>query len=96
MQQTETKVHIENLHLRTYIDFNESERQNKRDVIINAWINYPTTKTGQTDDVDNMLNYWTIYKRVIEHIKKNRFREHQNPQTSFTTSCRFQISHSFC
>ena len=73
MIKPEAQIHIENLRLRTYIGFNESEKQNKQDVVINAWIHYPASQAYDTDNVDNAVNYRTICKEMIAHTENNRF-----------------------
>ncbi|MBR7889176.1 dihydroneopterin triphosphate 2'-epimerase [Marinomonas sp. A79] len=73
MINPEAQIHIKNLRLRTYIGFNESEKQNKQDVIINAWIQYPASQAFDTDDVENAVNYRTICKEMIAHTENNRF-----------------------
>ena len=52
MIKPEAQIHIKNLRLRTYIGFNESEKQNKQDVVINAWIHYPASQAYDTDNVE--------------------------------------------
>lgn len=73
MSIPKAQIHIENLRLRTYIGFNESEKQNKQDVVINAWIDYPANQACNTDDVNNAVNYRTICKEMITHVENNRF-----------------------
>ncbi|MCW4629947.1 MULTISPECIES: dihydroneopterin triphosphate 2'-epimerase [Marinomonas] len=73
MIKPEAQIHIKNLRLRTYIGFNESEKQNKQDVVINAWIHYPASQAYDTDNVENAVNYRTICKEMIAHTENNRF-----------------------
>ncbi|WP_421851082.1 dihydroneopterin triphosphate 2'-epimerase [Marinomonas sp.] len=73
MIKPEAQIHIKNLRLRTYIGFNESEKQNKQDVVINAWVHYPASQAYDTDDVENAVNYRTICKEMIAHTENNRF-----------------------
>lgn len=73
MIQPEAQIHIKNLRLRTYIGFNESEINNKQDVIINAWVHYPAAQAYDTDNVENAVNYRTICKEMIAHTENNRF-----------------------
>ncbi|BDX02450.1 MAG: dihydroneopterin triphosphate 2'-epimerase [Marinomonas sp.] len=73
MIKPEAQIHIKNLRLRTYIGFNESEKENKQDVIINAWIHYPATQAYDTDNVEKAVNYRTICKEMIAHTENNRF-----------------------
>lgn len=73
MNNQDAQIHIKNLRLRTYIGFNDSEKQNKQDVIINAWIQYPGTTAANTDDVAHAVNYRSICKKMIAHVEENRF-----------------------
>lgn len=73
MKQPNAQIHIENLRLRTYIGFNDSEKKNKQDVVINAWIDYPAAEASESDNVDKAVNYRTICKEIIEHVESNRF-----------------------
>jgi dihydroneopterin aldolase len=73
LQSHHAKICIKDLRLRTYIGFNDEERSNKQDVIINASIEYPATNACSTDDVDNAVNYKTICKKIIAHVEANRF-----------------------
>ncbi|MEL0637245.1 dihydroneopterin triphosphate 2'-epimerase [Marinomonas sp. TI.3.20] len=73
MQQLNAQIHIENLRLRTYIGFNDSEKENKQDVVINVWIDYPATEASQSDDIGKAVNYRTICKEIIAHVENNRF-----------------------
>ena len=73
MHQLTAQIHIENLRLRTYIGFNESEQNNKQDVIINAWIDYCANAASQSDDINHAVNYRTLCKDIIKHVENNRF-----------------------
>ncbi len=66
-------ITITNLRLRTYIGFNEDEKQKQQDIVINAEIHYPANHSCLSDDVDNALNYKTICKSIIHHVENGRF-----------------------
>ena len=66
-------INITNLRLRTYIGFNEEEKQKQQDIIINAEIHYPANKLCLRDDVENALNYKVICKNIIRHVESGRF-----------------------
>ncbi len=66
-------ITITNLRLRTYIGFNEEEKNKQQDIIINAEIHYPANKLCLEDNIDNALNYKTICKSVINHVENGRF-----------------------
>ncbi|WP_206612567.1 dihydroneopterin triphosphate 2'-epimerase [Marinomonas hwangdonensis] len=73
MIKPNAQIHINNLRLRTYIGFNDSEKENKQDVVINAWMQYQASDAYHTDDVNNAVNYRTICKQIISHTENNRF-----------------------
>ena len=66
-------INITNLRLRTYIGFNEEEKQKQQDIIINAEIHYPANNMCLRDDIDNALNYKVICKNIIHHVENGRF-----------------------
>ncbi|MDB4837736.1 dihydroneopterin triphosphate 2'-epimerase [Marinomonas sp.] len=70
---SDAQIHIKDLRLRTYIGFNDAEKLNKQDVIINTWINYSASSASNTDDVEYAVNYRTICKEMITFIEGNRF-----------------------
>lgn len=66
-------IRIENLRLRTFIGIKEEEIQNKQDVIIQIKIGYNSNLAGNSDDVNDALNYRTITKKIIQHVENNQF-----------------------
>ncbi|WP_375748838.1 dihydroneopterin triphosphate 2'-epimerase [Vibrio sp. HN007] len=66
-------INITNLRLRTFIGFNEDEKQKQQDIVINAEIHYPANNFCLSDDVENALNYKTICKNIIQHVESGQF-----------------------
>jgi D-erythro-7,8-dihydroneopterin triphosphate epimerase len=66
-------INITNLRLRTYIGFNQEEREKKQDVVVNIEIHYPADIACETDQVEQALNYKTITKSVIELVETGHF-----------------------
>ncbi|AWB69071.1 dihydroneopterin triphosphate 2'-epimerase [Saccharobesus litoralis] len=73
MSKNLARISIKNLRLRTYIGFNQSEKENKQDVVINAHIYYGADRAVTTDNVQDAVNYKTITKRIIRHVEDGRF-----------------------
>ncbi|ROS05487.1 D-erythro-7,8-dihydroneopterin triphosphate epimerase [Sinobacterium caligoides] len=73
MQISNAIIKITNLRLRTFIGFNEEERQKQQDIVINVEIHYPTCDALQSDVVESALNYKTITKSLIKHVEEGRF-----------------------
>ena len=68
-----SKIHIQDLRLRTYIGINDDEKKNQQDVVINIQIHYHAEKAVSFNVIDEALNYRTITKKVIKHVESNRF-----------------------
>jgi len=66
-------IKIKNLHLRTYIGFNEEERRKRQDVIINVRFDYHADEAAESDDVRYAVNYRTITKQIIALVEEGRF-----------------------
>ena len=67
------KILIKDLLLRTIIGINEDERLNRQDVLINITLKSDTSKPGQSDDIEDAVNYKTITKEVIALVESSRF-----------------------
>ncbi len=67
------KIFIKDLLLRTIIGINEDERLNRQDVLINLVLDVDTSKAGETDSIDDAINYRTITKNVISLVESSRF-----------------------
>ncbi|GAB2692001.1 dihydroneopterin triphosphate 2'-epimerase [Aliiglaciecola aliphaticivorans] len=76
-KQTVTKmnaiIEITNLRLRTFIGFNDDEKNKQQDIVINAQIHYPLSSGCLEDQVSDALNYKTITKAIIKHVESGRF-----------------------
>jgi len=68
-----SSVSIKNLRLRTYIGFNDWEKEKRQDVVISISYKYDTSKAVQFDDVNYGVNYKIITKGVIHLVENNKF-----------------------
>lgn len=66
-------VRIENLRLRTIIGINDWERKNKQDVTVNIKIRFDAARAGQSDRIEDTVNYKAITKRVIKAVEESQF-----------------------
>ena len=66
-------INIKNLRLRTFIGFNPEEKEKKQDVVLNIEISYRADAAVLDDEVDNVLDYKLITKRIIAHVENGRF-----------------------
>ena len=67
------QIHIKDLHLRTIIGINDEERRNRQDVLINIIMDVDMRRAGETDDIDDAVNYRTITKRIIQLVENSQF-----------------------
>lgn len=73
MSITNAIIEVKNLRLRTYIGFNQEEREKLQDVVINLEIHYLANDEVFRDSVEEALNYKTITKNVIAHVEGGQF-----------------------
>lgn len=67
------KIRIKKLHLRTYIGFNPEEKEKKQDVYIYVDINIPFLSSMQQEKIENIYNYKTITKKIIQYVENHHF-----------------------
>jgi D-erythro-7,8-dihydroneopterin triphosphate epimerase len=68
------KIKVKNLLLRTYIGFNPDEQVNRQDVVINFEIETDVShKALAEDDPDDILDYKSITKKVIQLVQEGKF-----------------------
>ncbi len=68
------QIHITDLLLRTVIGINAEERRERQDVLINIVLYTDARRAGETDDINDAVNYRTLTKRVIHLVENSRFR----------------------
>lgn len=67
------QIQIKDLLLRTIIGINEEERRNRQDVLINLMLQVDTRPAGESDDIDQAVNYRTLTKRIIQLVETSQF-----------------------
>lgn len=65
------KIIVRDLLLRGIIGINPDERVNKQDILVNLVMYADTRRAGETDDIEQAVNYRTITKRLIEHVEES-------------------------
>jgi FolB domain-containing protein len=63
------KVIIKNLLARGIIGVNDWERKRAQNILINITMLTDTSRAGQTDSLDDCVNYSTMSKRVLAHAE---------------------------
>ncbi len=62
------KIHIRDLLQRCVIGIYDEERREKQDVVINITLHADLRKAGQTDDIEDTVDYKAIKKNVIAMV----------------------------
>jgi len=67
------KITIRDLALRCIIGIYPEERTNKQDVIINVTMEADLRKAGQSDSIEDTVDYKTIKLNILEFVEKSSF-----------------------
>ncbi len=73
VRSTRDCVEIHDLLVRTIIGINEWERREKQDVRISIRMYTDTRPAGQSDRIEDALNYRDVAKRVIALTEESQF-----------------------
>lgn len=63
------EIFIKDLLIRGVIGVTEHEREQPQDILVNVIIYADSTKAGQTDDVNESVNYRTIAKKILNYVE---------------------------
>jgi FolB domain-containing protein len=63
------KIIIKDLLVRGIIGVNDWERENLQDILINVEITADLSKAGESDDLEDSVNYRTIAKTITAHAE---------------------------
>lgn len=64
------KVFINDLMVRGVIGISDRERSQAQDIVVNVVLYTDITKGGETDTIDDCVNYRTIAKAIIAHVEE--------------------------
>ncbi len=67
------KIYIRDLALRCIIGLYPEERINKQDVIINITMETDLRKAGQSDDLNDTVDYKSVKLAVLDLVEKSEF-----------------------
>lgn len=67
------RIEIHDLLLRCIVGINESERNNKQDILINIIMWADTRPAARSDNIDDAVNYRTVTKQIIEHVEASQY-----------------------
>ena len=68
----EDRIHITDLMLRTIIGVNDWERVERQDVLLNITLFGDLHAAGESDQIEDTINYRTVTKQIIQHVEKSQ------------------------
>ena len=63
-------IFIKDLMVRGIIGVSDRERSNLQDIVINIQLKTDISDCGESDDIHESINYRTVTKNIIAHVKK--------------------------
>ncbi len=67
------KILVKDLLLRGIIGLNDWEREKQQDILINLTLFTDMRRAGKSDNPDDILNYRTITKAIIEAVEGSQY-----------------------
>ena len=67
----EDHIIIKDLLLRGIIGINDWEREKKQDILINITLSGDLRAAGESDKIEDAINYRTITKKIIQHVEES-------------------------
>ncbi|MPM38766.1 Dihydroneopterin aldolase [bioreactor metagenome] len=64
------QIFVNDLLIRGVIGISEKEREQPQDILVNVVISADISKAGETDYVDDSVNYRTVAKKILAHVEK--------------------------
>jgi FolB domain-containing protein len=68
MSTSEDQIQIKDLLLRGIVGINDWEREKEQDILINISLSADLSQAGESDSIDDTVNYRTITKAIIAHV----------------------------
>jgi len=67
----EDLIIIKDLLLRGIIGINDWEREKRQDILINITLSGDLRAAGESDKIEDAINYRTITKKIIQHVEES-------------------------
>jgi FolB domain-containing protein len=67
------RIEVRDLLVRCIVGINPEERVKKQDVIINLTLFGDLRQAGQSDDIEDAINYKTLTKRVLDQVEESEY-----------------------
>lgn len=66
------RIHIKDLSVSGILGIKPDERVNEQEILVNATLWADTRAAARSDDIDDAVNYRTITKAMIAHIREGK------------------------
>ena len=67
------RIHIRDLHVRCIIGIYDDERREKQDVVFNVTLYADLRQAGETDQIENTINYKSLKKSILKMAQASEF-----------------------
>lgn len=67
------RIHIRDLHARCIIGIYPDERTSKQDVILNLTLEVDLRRAGESDQIEDTVNYKDLKKQVLNMVEASSF-----------------------
>ena len=67
----EDRIIIKDLLLRGIIGINDWEREKRQDILINITLSGDLRAAGESDKIEDTINYRTLTKKIIKHVEES-------------------------
>ena len=68
---SEDRIIIKDLLLHGIIGINDWEREKRQDILINITLSGDLRAAGESDKIEDAINYRTITKKIIQHVEES-------------------------
>ncbi len=72
-ETTGDKIYIRDLHMRCIVGIFEEERHRKQDVVVNVTLHANLRKAGQSDRIEDTVDYKAIKRRIVELVEQSEY-----------------------
>lgn len=69
MAEAPDRIHIRDILVRCIVGVNEEERREKQDVVVNITLEADLGKAGETDRIEDTVDYKTVKQNVIRMVE---------------------------
>lgn len=71
MSEPMDRIYVRDLRLRGIVGINDWEREKRQDIVVNLTLYGDFRRAGETDAIEDALNYRTVAKDVIAHVESS-------------------------